>query len=456
MSSLLVTVDALRASHLGQYGYDRDTFPVLDELLDAGGTHYRAAFANGTNTKISLPSLLCSQHIAREAIREGPTVASALPDSVRTAGIHSNTYFGGVGTDVPGFDTFEDFGVSGTSTADQGPTQKRLFRRTMDLVRPTVERLGIRPLAERVQQALFPASMIHEFSVYEDAETTTDRAISWLDDVDGEFFLWVHYMDPHRPYGMELTDPAYTHPADEDEVADLMSTAGIRPDKLTADQRRRIVDLYDSDVRYTAEHVRRLFEFLRTRGLWDDLDVILTADHGEEFGDHGSYFHRNRPYDELIHVPLVVKWGAGDAPPDGDAAGPTVVDEQRELLDVAPTICAFHGVSPPRAFEGRPLFEGDDRRVFSTGSFNDDGQVVAVRDDGWKFIDVGDAACELYDLDADPGEARNVADAEPERRDRLRASIPDHLLEARPATRPDAEDVGEDVAQRLQELGYME
>jgi hypothetical protein len=450
MSSLLVTVDALRASHLGQYGYERDTFPVFDELVDAGGTHFRAAFANGTNTGISVPSILCSQYIAYDAIREGPTVASALPDSVTTGGIHSNTYFGSVGTEVPGFDTFEDFGVSGIDESSRGPTTKRLFRRSMDYVRPMVERLGIRAVAERVQQAVFPASMIHEFSVYEDAETTTDRALAWLNDVDGEFFLWVHYMDPHRPYGMDLADPAYTRPADESEIAELMSTAGVRPEALTDAQRRRIVDLYDSDVKYTSEEVSRLFDGFRERGLWADLNVALTADHGEEFGDHGSYFHRNRPYDELIHVPLAVKSG------DGAANTPTVVDEQRELIDVAPTVCSCHGVTPPAAFEGRSLFEEGARSVFGTGSFNDYGQVVAARIDGCKYIHVDGGQRELYELDADPNEQENRADADPDRCERYHEEIPPNLFEAQSAGKPGEGDVDADVARRLEELGYME
>lgn len=453
MSSLLVTVDALRASHLAQYGYHRDTFPVFDELLDSSGTCFSATFANGTNTGISLPALLCSQYIAHEAIREGPTIASALPESVSTAGIHSNTYFGGVGSEVPGFDMFEDFGVSGTDESAQWSTRKRLFRRCMDLLRPAVQRLGIRPLAERVQQAIFPASMIHEFSVYENAETTTDRALDWLDGVDDEFFLWVHYMDPHRPYGIDLADPAYTDPADEAEIADLMSTAGIDPDSITEKQRERIIDLYDSDIRYTSEEIGRLFDSLRDDGLWSDLDVILTADHGEEFGDHGSYFHRNRPYDELIHVPLAVK-------PSNDQSAEhltvDVVDKQRELLDIAPTICMFHDVSSPSAFEGRSLYENGDRTVFSTGSFNDDGQVVAVRANSWKYIHIEGEAPELYDLEADSHELSNRASTAIERRKQFHNMIPKHLFDSRPVPQPNTENVDTEVAQRLEELGYME
>jgi hypothetical protein len=453
MSSLLVTVDALRASHLAQYGYHRDTFPVFDDLLDAGGTHFSSTFANGTNTGISLPALLCSQYIAHEAIREGPTVASALPESVSTAGIHSNTYFGGVGSAVPGFDTFEDFGVSGTDESAQGPTRKRLFRRCMDLLRPAVQRLGIRPLAERVQQAVFPASMIHEFSVYENAETTTDRALEWLNTVEGEFFLWIHYMDPHRPYGIDLADPAYTDPADETEIAELMSTAGVAPNSITEQQRERIVDLYDSDVRYTSEQIGRLFDSLQDDGLWSDLDVVLTADHGEEFGDHGSYFHRNRPYDELIHVPLAVK-SSGEQ--SGEARTTDVVDDQRELLDIAPTICMLHDVSPPPTFEGDPLYDAGDRTVFSTGSFNDDGQVVAVRADNWKYIDIEGGEPELYNLEADPHERSNRAPTAAERCEQFHSMIPDHLFASRPAPRPDTENVDTEVARRLEELGYMD
>jgi len=488
MSTLLVTVDALRADHLGQYGYRRDTFPVADELL-ADGTRFEAAFANGTNTGVSLPSLLTSRYVGHERARDGPTVASALPDDVATFGVHSNAYLATRVGRPAGFEAFEDFGVAGDGDGDEGTggdhdggagtddartdssLAHRAFRGTMDLIRPTVEALGVRPLAERIQERLFPAHLIHEVSVYENAERTTDRALAWLDglDDDEEFFTWVHYMDPHRPYGIDLEDPAYADPADEREIRELMASAAIHPDRVTDEQRRRIVDLYDSDVRYTSDHVARLFAGLRERGRWDDCAVLLTADHGEEFGEHGEFFHRNRPYDELLHVPLFVRpparagvatgmAGAGaraGAGADGPDGPPDVVTGQRELLDLAPTVCAFHGVEPPAAFLGTELFAGDDRRVIATGSFKEQEPTVGARWDGWKYIDVGGRP-ELYDLAADPDEGNDVADAHPDRCTDYRAAIPDELFEAETDGVPDADDVDDAVEERLAELGYME
>ncbi|AKU07578.1 MULTISPECIES: sulfatase [Haloferax] len=447
MNTVLITVDALRAGHVGQYGYQRDTLPVLDRLLDDDSTLFTAAFANGTNTGISVPSLLTSRYRGDEHARDGPNIASPLPDEVSTAGIHSNTYFASRVPRPADFDHFDDFGIMDSEDSGSPSAAHRLFRRTMDLVRPTVESLGIRPLAERIQEAVFPASLIMEQTVYENAEKTTDRALEWLDGVDGDFFLWVHYMDPHRPYGIDLEDPAYAEPADESEIRRLMSKAGIHPEDVTEAERRRIVDLYDSDIRYTSDHIDRFLDGLQSLGRYDETDIILTADHGEEFADHGNYYHRNRPYDELTHVPLVVKSDRGDG---------GVVDDQRELLDLAPTVARNHGVEPPSAFRGTDLFEGGPRRVVSTGSFSDAGPVVGVREDGWKYIAVDGEEDELYDLRADPKERENVAADHPDRCASFRSEIPPHLLRETTEGVPEADDVSEDVQKRLEELGYMD
>jgi arylsulfatase A-like enzyme len=453
VNTLLVTVDALRADHTRRHGYDRDTFPVLDRLAGSG-TGFDAAFANGTNTGISMPSLLTSRYRGDAAGGSGPTVATALPEPVAAGLIHSNTYFA---TRVPspaGFDTVDDFGVGGGTTDDgtvggDGTLSAghRAFRRTVEAVKPAVETLGVADAAQRLQEAVVPARLIHEASVYASAERTTDRALDWIGGAEEPFFLWVHYMDPHRPYGIDFDDPAYGPPADRDTIHDLMATAGIRPDRIGSDDRRRIVDLYDSDLRYTSAHVDRLFDGLRDRGLWTDTNVLLTADHGEEFGDHGRYFHRNRPYDELIHVPLAVK-RAETAAADGPAVD--AVEGQRELLDVAPTVCRLHGVAPPDAFLGTDLFAGDSRRVIATGSFDADAPAAGARWDGRKYVTVGDDE-ELYDLDDDPAEQTNRAASRPDVCREYRRRIPDRLLDSADAGVP--EGVDDDVAERLADHG---
>lgn len=458
MSSLVVTVDALRADHLPQFGYDRDTFPVADQVADEGTTFGRV-YANGTNTGISLPSLLTSRYRGAEPAGEGETIATAIPDDVTTIGVHSNTYFATRVPTAAGFDQLEDFDILADGESRDQSTTQRLLNAGTECIKPIVDRLGIRTFAERVQQRILPASFIHELTPYENAERTTDRALELLSAVDGEFFMWVHYMDPHRPYGIDLDTPAYTERADEDEIRRLMSKAAVHPSKVTEAERERIVDLYDSDIKYTSRHVARLFDGLRDRDLWADTDIVVTADHGEEFGDHGFYYHRNRPYDELIHVPLFVRRAtsggktAPDTPPEATAGG--VVDEQRELLDVAPTVCSFHDVEPPAMFEGNNLFAGTDRTVVATGSFRDNGPVVGIRRDGWKYIDADDGR-ELYELTTDPDELTNVADEHPDQCDRLETLVPSSAVGFEGDLRPDQESVSPEVADRLEQLGYTD
>jgi arylsulfatase A-like enzyme len=446
MDTILVTVDALRADHLSQYGYKRNTMPVLDELLKERTTVFDSAFSNGTHTGISLPSMLNSRYLADRPATEGPTVASVLPENVTSIGVHSNTYFAARIGRPTGFDRFEDFDVAESSEDDAvRSVPHRMFRKTMDLVRPAVERLGIRDLAESVQRAVFPSRFIHESTAYETAERTTNRALELISEVEDDVFLWVHYMDPHRPFCMHIDDPAFSNETlSSDDIHSLMSRAGIKPEKITEDERELLMDLYDSELKYTSDEISRLFDALQERGRWDDTRVIFTADHGEEFGEHGYYFHRNRPYDELLHVPLVVRR-------PGESGGR--VSEQRELLDVAPTICKFYGVDTPDSFLGRSLFKQGDRRVIATGSFRDSVPVVGGRWNGWKYIEAGDEK-ELYNLGKDPAESKNVVKENPGRVSTFQEEIPGRVYGDNHSAVPT--NASEEVSQRLEDLGYLE
>ncbi|MEF8818743.1 MAG: sulfatase [Haloferacaceae archaeon] len=447
MNTLVVSLDAVRRDHLGQYGYERDTFPAADRVVETGSVQYQQAIVNGTYTGISLPSMLTSRHHGDEAVRDGPTVASALPDEVDTCAIHSNTFFASKFDHIHGVDVYEDF-FGQADHDDDIPLSNRAARRVFDAVRPRLKRLGVFEAARRLQERVLPPSLIHEVAVFESAETTTDRALQFVDSTDRDFFAWVHYMDPHRPYAINADDPAFGPALDRGDIIDLMAQAGVDPAGVTEDQRRRIIDLYDSAIRYTSTHVTRLFDGLHEAGIWDDTAVILTADHGEEFGEHGRYFHRNRPYEELVRVPLFLRI-------PGETTKQETVGEPRELLDVAPTVCRLHGVDPPSSFLGTDLRETDPRRPLTTGSFRDDGPVVAVRWDNWKYISTDDGP-ELYDLDADPHERRNVATDHPDRCDEYREVIPHHLLTEDDVGVPDADEVSEDTQRRLEDLGYLE
>jgi len=455
MKTLLLTVDALRADHLGQYGYERDTMPVLDNLVGEG-TQFESAFANGTYTRISVPSFQTSRYLAYENLDAMPKLAPALEaGGTETAVIGTQT---GIGLVHGGFEYGETIDLGRDEKFDKanadrplGELLKYRVNKVATKVSQGLQRRGADKLYEALRKPyrkLYPETPF-EHSGYTSAEVVTDRVIDWFEETEREdFFLWVHYMEAHRPYGVHDDRPAYLDgPVEQERVRDLMKTAGTDPDAVSEAERQLMIDLYDSDVRYCSRHIARLFDYLRDRGLWDETNLLFSSDHGEEFYEHGKYFHRNYPYDELIHVPLVAKRARGPA-------GGETVTEQRQLLDLAPTICQFHGLDPERYdFQGMSLFEGDGREVVALGQPNDRDPAVAVRHDGWKYIETGEGE-RLYDLTADPAETENVVDDNPDVASRLERCIPDLVFERDVEEPRQPED--EVDREQLEALGYME
>lgn len=205
----------------------------------------------------------------------------------------------------------------------------------------------------------------------------TDAALAFLDHRDAArpFFLWLHYLDPHHPY--------------------------VDHDGGGGDDRSR----YGSETRFTDRELGRLLDGLAARGLADSTIVIVHADHGEEFGDHGGQFHATTLYEEILHVPLIV-------------AAPRVaartVDALVSLDDLVPTVVDLVGAATPAAFLGRslaPALTGGappaGPRFAECTRFGRDKR--AVLDWPWKLIvDLTVGTFELYDLQADPREQHNV------------------------------------------------
>lgn len=453
MPTILITVDSLRADRLGQYGYDRDTMPALDRLADVG-TKFESAFSNAPYTRISIPSFQTSRFLAYDNIDEFPTVASILADhGIKTAAIGTQT---GIGLIDGDFDFADNIDLGRDEYYEDANSDRSFYNRVTHKVDRVAARIG--PLLRRVEpvyravndayRRLVPTPDF-QYLGYTDAEEVTDTAISWLEsNRDEEFFLWIHYMEAHRPYGVHDDEPVYLDsPLEIDRIRGLMKTAGTAPGEISPADHRLLTDLYDSDLRYCSQNLERLFDSLVDLGIWDDTNLLFSSDHGEEFGGHGNYFHRNYPYDELIHVPLLVKCS--------DVDSENTVESQRQLLDLAPTICEFHGIDPDRFdFEGEPLFEGEGRHVIALGSGRpDDEQVVAGRWDGWKFI-YDDESVQLYDLEASPDETECVADDYPEVIRDFREAIPERLFDREgEQLRNPVDEVDE---KQLEALGYLE
>lgn len=427
--------------------------PVLDRLT-ADGTVFENAFSNGPYTRVSIPSFHTSRYLAYGESNAFPTIASILDShGVHTAAIGTQTGIDMVQGEF-GFEEMIDLGRDDfAETADRSPVERTLIR--IDGVAASVSEWLQRrrmnylyELLRRPYNAVVGSDDIVMFKGYNSAETVTDRAISWLQDRDdSNFFLWLHYMEAHRPYGIHDDRPAYLDgPVDENTIQELMKTAGTAPEEISDSQRRLMIDLYDSDLRYCSHHLSRLFDVLEAENLWERTNLLFSSDHGEEFGEHDLFFHRNYPYDELIHVPLIVK--PADETPGHRVAG------QRELLDIAPTICSFYGIEPAEySFLGTHLYEGDGRNVIVLGQPGMEIPAVSIRTEEWKYIHTNDEA-QLYDLPEDPGEQTNVVEQNPQVAARLRRMIPERLFDRDTKTpRPPKDEVDRE---QLDALGYVE
>ncbi|RLC95360.1 MAG: hypothetical protein DRI40_06045 [Chloroflexi bacterium] len=458
-NAILLTIDCLRPDHLGCYGYTRDTSPNLDRLA-RNGILFTHAFANGPWTPLSFPSILTSswplQHPPSLHLSHNhPTLAEVLKDSgYSTGGFHSNPYLSSFYGYNRGFDVFSDFLLSKERLKQSSPPLWRLERLlkerldrafgSHDTVRTLVlnclsrlRRIFREPdgLRRRRAEAVFQLD-----KKIESAQVVNAKAVSWLRETrDEPFFLWIHYMDVRLGYEppadclqclaqWRCPVPNTTRVnALSQKVFDYLYTAN---NTMTEEDLDLMIDLYDAEIRYTDEQIGTLLDEVASEGLLDHTLIVVTADHGEEFGEHGGLHHGNKLYDELLRVPLII------SSPNGPAA--RVVPDLVSLLDVAPTIANVLGVRTPEQWLGQSLInmtggcgEYGDGPVISECRVAGGRPAISLRTKRWKFIltqgSQGDEVYELYDLKSDPGEWENLAAARPELVQQFTAEVRSHL-----------------------------
>ncbi len=446
---LLVTIDSLRADHLGCYGYERDTSPVIDDLA-ADAAMFENTFAHACSTRPSFPSILTSSYALMyggyENISEERTLISEVFDDAgyRTGGFHSNAYLNPEFGYGRGWDTFFD------SMTDPGTVA-----RLRQYVKSNLDTDGIiyQTLATAFDKAERQAGASIG-SAYVDADEITDHAIEWLRDGDHrDDFLWVHYMDVHHPYvppeehQLKFRD----EPVTERRAIQLRRKFIEDPQEVTDEELDDIIDLYDAEIRFTDAEIGRLLN--AADDVWDDYVVAVTADHGEEFREHGEFSHFAKFYDEVLHVPLVFD--------DGEHAGEYT--ELVGLLDVSPTLVDAAGLEIPDNFYGHSLLSltsGNDwPRTEILGDWaSEPGEErrFAYRDHRWKYIRRPRGE-ELYDLTEDPDEQNNLIDEEPDVLEEFRQAVDEHD-QTIDDTHVDVEhiEMDESVKQQLRDLGYRE
>ena len=463
-SLLLMTVDCFRADHAGFLGYRRSTTPFLDSLAKESLVFSNAIVA-GAPTYFSFPAVMASRHplsLGRDVFGLAPgepTIASALHETgyATAAFLAANPYLSPrFGYDA-GFNVFKDFldteasPLSGDSDGDKNARIPSRWNQGLAKVSHALGPVGSLydalyfQYCQRLGSA--PALSLDQLRRFPSADVIVDHARDWLTGVAGQpFFLWLHFMDPHAPYyprqeALELMGQGSL----DAWRARYLNSYWNRGDLVGPQLRRHredVVALYDAGIRWVDAQVARLVSTLRKLGLWENCVTAVTADHGEEFLDHGGRYHPpSRVAEELVRVPLLLR-GPGLARA-GTVAAPF------GLLHLAPTLLDLVEVPIPGSFRGRSHSE-----LLRTGQSWESAAVVecvagcnnpfvtenrlqprvlAIREARYKMVfDFGSATEQLYDLHADPGELRALpVDAErPVRKrtlDRARQHLSDSL-----------------------------
>ncbi len=473
MKVLLLTIDAWRASHASFLpGAERECTPELARLGEES-VAFGQAVSHGPATPYAFPGILTStyplDHGGYERTGDDRTLVSeALAEAGwRCVGVHSNPWLGEKYGYDRGYDDYRDVGEFDLPFLEWG----------RDVL---LDNFGLDHPVYRAAQTVYRRVQAPLRALGGGTADEVRAASEALDGAGDDSFVWVHLLAPHAPY-----DPPERHRAaegvgDVDGTA-LTTRAQRAPEDLSAAERETVRDLYAASVRHADEQAGRIVSAAD-----EDTLVIVTADHGEALFEHGVVGHPPRLYDELLHVPLLIRppKGAGSSGgsggPDGsgaaethggsaavDAQAPGVVDEQVRHVDLAPTILDYAGADVPASYRGRslrPAVEGRGCRsrpaiaeVASTearpGQLDPDALRICVRTPGRK-VTFADGAVEGHDLDADPGERRAVADPEGGEWSRLRRVLRDRRDEI--AFETGGVEFDASTEERLRDLGYLE
>lgn len=451
MNVLLITVDTLRANHLGCYGYTRNTSPAIDSLA-ARGVLVSNAYAQRPKTSPSFATILTGTYPQRHGVRgvrrilpgAAYTLAESLHDlGYRTCGVVTN------GNLFPAFEFDQGFDeyFFGHSTAGEG----------------------------------------------------TEIALRWLRDPGpSPFFLWVHHTDPHTPY---TPPPPYDGLFVKEGGSQSKTLKKIKRRALGGVLPNKLIDgpldldyyisQYDGEIAYTDRCIGELLSCIRGLGIADSTLVVFTADHGESLGDHDYYFqHGLLAYEASSRIPLVFSM-------PGVLHSHVCGGSLFESVDIMPTILGLLGADVPPTCQGASRTqllmgadggnEGPAGRAYVEAGYTHhygpgltfalvkDRYKFVTRDASWTirprhvwefinclvaFVETGAASDELYDIESDPGETDNLIADRPELAASMEAELTSLLRRLRGAGRLPKDGKREELDERtiksLKALGYIQ
>ncbi|MFP4343243.1 MAG: sulfatase [Anaerolineales bacterium] len=509
---LLIVLDTLRADRLSCYGYERNTTPHLDAFSE-GGVLFERAISPGQWTIPAHASLFTgeypSTHMTTQIYdrhsADQPTLAEVLgARGYETIGFCNNPLLGVVENDLDrGFEGFYNYGgtlperppIGDSRPHIAGRVVQRAARVVRDLTKPLQNVFARNNFLLRL--ALHPR-LVPLWRRYLNFKGNSAQSVRDLvgylrvrqqKGPERPIFTFVNLMETHLPFGpparfLRKFVPYFRHDREAREFMTRYNHEHYRwmvplREPLTELQDRVLNDMYDAEVAYEDHLLRYVFNYVNQPEVRDDTIVIITSDHGEGMNNHDFVGHSLVAYDDLVHVPLIVRYP--ERYPEGlrvsrpvstrrvfhsvlEAAGVT-----NAPVDVAGlSLAAALGADDP---EGGLVFtEAFTPHTLLALMENEDPEAIdtyrcrfmrrAAYREAYKLIEVGDRPDELFDVTRDPGELDNLLERQPEVVHNLHGELERFVTEAearRPAAVMGQVDLGvDDIAERLRGLGYLE
>mgnify|MGYP006271544009 CR=1 FL=1 len=315
MRTILITIDALRRDHLICYGYDRETTPFLETLVEENST-FRNCYASSCHTREAIPSILTGErpeNCVDSSYRiNSETIPEALPDDISTEALTTGCYLTKVENHDRGFDRFKsDYTFENSFLTRQTEYIERVIRN--------------RP--------------------FRDAETQIDRTLESIE--DGNDFIWTHLMDTHAPYN-QFDEWHWGEEVSGRRLQYIFRKANHFSRAMSEEERQALIDAYDNCIRFIDRQLERLFE-----NISEDVEVFIVGDHGEYLGENGRYEHPRELSDELLKVPLIVRNGREKE-----------FNRKVSTMDIAPTILERYGSKTES--DRTSLYRNSDRSIKSS------------------------------------------------------------------------------------------
>jgi arylsulfatase A-like enzyme len=425
---IIYLIDALRADHLGCYGYQKPISPNIDAFAK-DAILFENAIAQAPWTKPSIASIFTGLGPAAHGVDDGvsalPAEATTLAEILRAAGYYGAAF-------ITNINAGSTFGF------DQG---------FVDFVH----------LSEGKNKRKY----------YQSSEQINQKVFAWLENKERQvpFFLYIHTMDTHAPY---TPPPSFREKyASAVKNPDIGSTSQLqalvkRKMPVTQTLVNNLVSLYDAEIAFNDHNFGIFLQKLRQRGLYDESLIILLSDHGEEFYEHGSWEHQKTLYAEMLNIPLIIKF------PSSSATGKKRIQHMAQHIDILPTILDSVGIQIPQYVEGQSLLallspdakEKSSRRAFSHLKVAHN-QGSSVIEHPWKLIrrsgsERREHKLELYDLRQDPSEKVNLVQKYPEVASYLLSLIETHERSGDRRLKPGKVVIDEELRERLKALGYVQ